>query len=477
MVQFWSLLTQPSLVRRLVLAQLALVAVIWLAVLTYLVYESSHDEAVFDFKRRAEMVLATTQALPATPEHADMVREALAKIDSFQRSELGDPDNASMRLTMSVFRAGELVYVTPGEPGPLVAPSLGKLSKVVANGRKWLVYSQSRRSNAGGPQDVQVNFVTPGDTPAVIVSLGNNGVLLLPLLVSLPFLILPAWISIRLALRPWRALRDEIAARDPLDLSSLKFVPKHRELKPLVASMNHWLFRLRGTLEAERSFIADAAHELRTPIAAMRVNVEALQIQTHSPLGSGSPRAQELLSGMLRSADRAARLVAQLLSLMRSESQVTRAAPELLVLDELAQDRLALLSQVAESRCVELSLQSVPSLRLRAERERFISMLDNLIDNAIKYSPARGVVQVCIEQQGEQACVIVQDQGPGIPPIWHERAFDRFFRAPDQSQSGSGLGLAIVKSVVDHLGGRIVLSGRQDGESGLCVKVWLPLQS
>jgi two-component system sensor histidine kinase QseC len=227
-------------------------------------------------------------------------------------------------------------------------------------------------------------------------------------------------------------------------------------------------------LEAERSFIADAAHELRTPIAAMRINVEALQ-QQNCGQASSNPRAQELLAGMLRSLERATRLVAQLLSLMRSESQLARAQPEVLALDELAQDRLALLSQAAELRGVELSLQSTPRLRVLGERERLTSMLDNLIDNAIKYSPKAGVVHLALEAAQGQICLMVQDQGPGIAADLRERVFDRFFRAADQSQSGSGLGLAIVKNVVDHLGGQIVLTERPDHEPGLCVKVWLPL--
>jgi two-component system sensor histidine kinase QseC len=128
----------------------------------------------------------------------------------------------------------------------------------------------------------------------------NRGFYLLPLLISLPFLVIPAWLSVRLALRPWRQVTRETSERGPADMTPLSYVPPHKELQPLVQSINSLLQRVRDSTSRERSLIADAAHELRTPLAAMRVNVEALKEQ------STDEGQRELMGNLLRSNDRAA---------------------------------------------------------------------------------------------------------------------------------------------------------------------------
>ena len=229
------------------------------------------------------------------------------------------------------------------------------------------------------------------------------------------------------------------------------------------------LQRVDTSAARERSFIADATHELRTPLAAMRVNVEALQGQARDP------RQQELLDGILNSNSRAARLVGQLLQLTRSEVQAEageQAAPQ--ALDVLLQDRLAALSCLAQAGGIELELQAAVPLCVPGQRESLVSLIDNLVENAIKYSPRGGSVTVSLHAQGGQAVLHVADQGPGIPAALHGRVFDRFFRAPQQDQPGSGLGLSIVASVVARHGGSIALH-QADGGQGLLVEVRLPL--
>ena len=134
----------------------------------------------------------------------------------------------------------------------------------------------------------------------LFITINSRGYYLLPLLISLPFLLVPAWLSIRLAMRPWRKLAQEVAARGPQDLRPLAFKPPHGELAALVDNINALLQRVDASAARERSFIADATHELRTPLAAMRVNVEALQSQVHDA------REQELLDGILNSGNRRA---------------------------------------------------------------------------------------------------------------------------------------------------------------------------
>jgi two-component system sensor histidine kinase QseC len=285
------------------------------------------------------------------------------------------------------------------------------------------------------------------------------------LLISLPFLLAPAWWSIRIALRPWSRVAQEVAERGPHDLAPLSFKPPHLELATMVDNINALLARVKQSAQRERSFIADAAHELRTPLAAMRVNVEALRAQT------GAPHQRELLAGILNSESRATRLVGQLLLLMRSDA-TDGSVRQTMAFDALLEDRLAALSGLAAQRGIELELVAQRDVTILGQRESLISLIDNLVDNAIKYSPAHGLVTVTLALEAG-AILTVADQGPGVAPALRERVFDRFFRDPRQTEGGSGLGLAIARSVVRQHGGAIVLGTAPGG--GLLVCVRLPL--
>jgi two-component system sensor histidine kinase QseC len=262
-------------------------------------------------------------------------------------------------------------------------------------------------------------------------------------------------------------MADEVEAKGPEDLQPLNFDPKHRELRVLGNAVNGLLGRLRAGVERERRFVADAAHELRTPLAAMRINVEALRQRPHSPEDA------LLLDGLVHSGDRATRLVSQLLSLMRSDADPRLANYQPVRLDELVQERLAALGGIAHERGIELELDAPDAVTVRGEPTGLVTLIDNLVENAIKHSPVRGVVRVVVDSRDGCARVTVDDQGPGIPLSLRERVFERFFRAPDQSQPGSGLGLAIVRSVADAHGAVVALGDREPG-SGLRVRVDFP---
>ncbi|WP_395408652.1 sensor histidine kinase [Pseudoduganella sp. UC29_106] len=235
----------------------------------------------------------------------------------------------------------------------------------------------------------------------------------------------------------------------------------------MLKTINALLLRVSESAERERAFIADAAHELRTPLAAMRVNVEALQRQ------AADPRQQQLLDGIISSATRATRLVSQLLRLMRSDATAGE-MEEALSFDGLVQERMAALSGIADARGVELELSGDSGLTVAGHKESLVSLVDNLLDNAIKYSRDQGAVHVDLRREGSGAVLRIADQGPGIAPELRERVFDRFFRDPRQTQSGSGLGLAIARAVAVQYGGEIVLDS-VDGGAGLLVAVRLPL--
>ena len=233
----------------------------------------------------------------------------------------------------------------------------------------------------------------------------------------------------------------------------------------MVDAVNGFLARVRESTERERVFIADAAHELRTPLAAMRINVEALQ----SYVSSDSQK--ELLAGIIRSNSRAARLVNQLLLMMHSEARIDTVM-EPLQMTTLIQERMAGLAPLAAERRIELEFYAEEEIWVTGVRERLMSLIDNIVENAVKYSPGGGRVEVELRSLDQSTQLRVSDAGPGIPVELRERVFDRFFRDPNQMQSGSGLGLAIVKAVAQQHNSSVRLSTSEEG--GLMVSVNFP---
>lgn len=360
-----------------------------------------------------------------------------------------------------VWQHGRLVYRTQDGLPSIPGSGLDGIETIYIKGERWRMrtYNSTR-------SDTRVAMLAPSEVWHFFLTMNSRGFFLMPLVISLPFLLLPAWLSIRMALRPWNRVAQEVAQRGPHDLTPLSLQPPHLEMAAMVDNINALLSRVNQSARRERSFIADAAHELRTPLAAMRVNVEALQAQM------GEPRHRELIAGILSSESRATRLVAQLLLLMRSDATEdgTRQA---IALDVLLEDRLAALSGLAARRGIELELVAQPDVTILGQREGLISLIDNLVDNAIKYSPAQGLVTVVLVLEAGAVVLTVSDHGPGVTPALRERVFDRFFRDPGQTHSGSGLGLSIVRSVVQQHGGTIVLDAAHTG--GLLVCVRLPL--
>ena len=447
--KLWLAIVTPSLMRRLIFAQLAVLLVIWMAMLFLIIRDIAYTDQWYGprlMTQRGAMILAVANSLADRPNE---LKDSLSRIDEFQRSENREEDARRLRVTMMVWIDDELVYTTPGEYRNIVGTKPEVIEHSVQNGkrvRSWLQTSGHAR----------VLLLLPADGPDVFLALWSRGFVMLPLMIAMPILIVPAWLSVWFALKPFRRVAGEISAKGPQDLAPLAFKPSHRELRELGLSVDAMLERMRDSIERERRFIADAAHELRTPLAAMRINVEALQRRTQAPDDAA------LLEGLRHSGDRATRLVSQLLALMRSDAVPESVPRQVVRLDELAQERLAALGGIARARGVELELDA-EGVEVAGDRQGLITLIDNLVENAIKHSPARGVVRVAVAARPGGAEVTIDDQGPGIPRELRERVFERFFRAPDQSQPGSGLGLAIVKSVAEAHGASVKLEDTGQG--------------
>lgn len=456
MARWWQRVRRPTLLRRMLLAQMLLLTLLWSLAVGFVLLETTR-ESINANRAVMQAIISVSDNLADQPARQ---HESLRLIDQAVREDyvLGEVDEVAP-ITL-VWQHGRLVYSSPNAPAGIRSAGPDQVEIVYIKGQTW-------RSSTLTQHGTRVTVLEAGGAWDFFVTLNSHGYYLLPLLISLPFLLLPSWLSIRLAMRPWREMAQQVAARGPHDLRPLDGKPPPGELASLVDNINALLQRVHTSSERERSFIADATHELRTPLAAMRINVEALQAQAHTP------QQQELLGGILNSNERASRLVGQLLQLTRNEAQLDAPGMQALALDELLQDRLAAMACLAQQRGIELELQAPDSVRVMVQRESLVSLIDNLLENAIKYSPRGSGVTVSLHAERGQAVLHVADQGPGIAPELHARVFDRFFRGPQLGQAGSGLGLAIVASVVRQHGGSIALH-RASGGQGLLVEVRLP---
>ncbi len=285
--------------------------------------------------------------------------------------------------------------------------------------------------------------------------------LIAPALVGLPLLGAWVWLATRRGLAPLDAVAEQIAARAPDRLHPVTPSTAPKEIRPLIEAINNLFGRVEKTLESERQFTADAAHELRTPLAALAAQAQVI-LRARDDAERSHATAQ-----MITSSRRAGRLVDQLLTLARldPENIVPAAAVRL---DSLAEEVCADHGAQALEKEVVLELEAVPTtVAGRADMLRIL--LRNLVDNAIRYSPMGGCVTVAVAP----SLLTVTDTGPGIPPAERERVFDRFRRLAGQDTEGSGLGLSIVARIAERHGATTRLAAGDNG-SGLQVIVEFP---
>jgi len=288
-----------------------------------------------------------------------------------------------------------------------------------------------------------------------------------PFLAVLPALALAIWWVVGRGLAPLDRIARGVAARSP---SAMDPLPESRapvEVQPLVHSLNDLLERLRSALDAQRAFVADAAHELRTPIAALTLQA---QLAARAPdEATRRAAAEDLEAGMARMA----RVVHQLLTLARAEPGTAGRAFEPVALDDLARSVVADQAQVALSNGLDLGVAEAAPATIDGDRDALRTLLANLVENAIRYTPTGGHVNVRVGASGAGAWIEVTDSGPGIPRDERDRVFDRFYRGEGAAATGSGLGLAIVRTIADRHGAAIALDDAPDG--GLAVGVTFPV--
>jgi len=333
-------------------------------------------------------------------------------------------------------------------------------SDTMVDGEEWRVFSawdQERRYlvQVGERREVRDELAK---------TIAQN--LLQPLLVALPVLGLLIWFGVARGLRPLTALSHQVAERHPDNLAPLEAAAAPAEVAPLVEGLNRLLARVSASLDNERRFTADAAHELRTPLAAIKT-----QAQVARGAASDDER-RHALDNVVAGCDRAAHLVQQLLTLARLEPDQARSR-ERCDLRAIAAVTIAELAPAAIAKGVDIQLEEGVPVAVPCEPALVGILMRNLIDNAVRYSPSSGAVRVAVAETAAGAEFSVVDQGPGIAPEQRTLVWARFYRVLGSGETGSGLGLSIVKRIADLHGAKAVL-GEGAGGKGVRVAIVFP---
>ena len=346
-------------------------------------------------------------------------------------------------------------------PGPPLLAVLG-YADVTLSGERWRVYSTLT------PEAV-IQVAQPWAVRQVLARSAALRVVI-PLLLLLPLMALATTWIVGRGLAPLKRLAAEVQRRDIHSLSPIESPQLPEESRPLVEELNRLLARLSQAFDAQRAFVADAAHELRSPLTALSLQLQLLE-RAPDEAARGAARAK-----LAAAVERAIHLVGQLLTLARNEPEAAALELAPTSLDAAVRDAISDVGALAAARGIELTLDLSTPVTVRGNADALRVLARNLIDNAVRYTPARGTVQVRVAAlPAGDAVLIVQDSGPGIPVEERSRAFDRFYRRAGAGEGGTGLGLAIVKAIADRHLARVALE--QAAPRGLIVTVAFPAPS
>ncbi len=405
-------------------------------------YWLAQDEAneLFDYQiKQVALSLHGPNELPVTIDSADEDPEEDNVIQVW---------NTQGKLLFTSYPSRALPrYVMPG------------LHTVNYQQKPWRIYNTQRQGlfiQVAQPMTVRDELAT-----------GLAGRMLIPFFLLIPLLAGLIWWAVARSLRPLQTVTNAIAARDEASMQALDETGLPLEIRPMVVALSQLLTRLNYSMQLQRSFIADAAHELRTPLTALKLQLELTErATTDAQRQSGFVKLNKRL-------ERCIHLVKQLLSLTRSESRAEVERFTSVNLSALVQDVAQDLLSLAEASRIDLRTDIASQITVLGQLENLRTVISNLLDNAIRYTPALGQVRVCVTLEAGHAVLRVTDNGHGIAEHERERVFDRFYRCEGTEGTGSGLGLAIVRNITDAHHAALTLSDNLTG-SGLVVTVTFP---
>jgi two-component system, OmpR family, sensor histidine kinase QseC len=427
-----------SLQARLLAALLAGVAAVWLgaAVLTWYDVRHELDELLDAHLAQAAALLVVQQT--GELEHDD---ERTLDAPALHRY--------APRAVFQVFHEGQLVLRSADAPlQPLGAQGLQTppgFATARLDAVAWRVFAAR-----GGQNDVRVFVGERIDARERIVRVALWGTLW-PLALALPLLALLSWWAIRRGLTPLRALGAQLSARSANMLNPIEQHDAPAEVAPLIDALNGLFARIDAMVHAERRFTADAAHELRTPIAAIRAQAQVALAE------SDDTARRHALAATLEGCDRATRVVEQLLTLSRLEAGAA-VATQPVDLAALARRVVGELAPEALAKQQDLGLDADAECHVSGDETLLAILVRNLIDNALRYSPAGARINVTLRATPQQVTLSIEDSGPGLDAQQIERLGQRFQRGLGHQESGSGLGWSIVRRIADAQGLRVAVA-------------------
>jgi two-component system sensor histidine kinase QseC len=438
-----------SLQGRLLVLVLSVVVVVWLAtaVLTWFDARNELDELLDGHLAQAAALLVVQQAQEIEDNGHGIDAPTLHRY--------------APKVAFQVFHEGRLALRSANAPiAPMVDAGMQLRTgfrTVQLDGMAWRVFA-----TRGAERDVQVYVGEQVSSRASILWAVLRSTLW-PMAVALPLLALALWWAVYRGVAPIRRLGRTLAERQPQALHPLGLDGAPSEMRPMVEALNGLLERIGALLESERRFTADAAHELRTPIAAIRA-------QAQVALGEADEaKRKHALLGTLEGCDRATRLVEQLLTLSRLEAVD---APVMAPVDlcTLTRHVVAEVAPRAIAKSQTLEFEGAEPCSLPGNETLLAVLVRNLVDNAVRYSPPGARVKVAVRQQAGHVVLSVEDSGPGLEDADRERLGERFFRLPGSLESGSGLGWSIARRIAAVHG--LALQVRRSTElGGLAVRV------
>ncbi|WP_395610642.1 ATP-binding protein [Pseudomonas sp. B22129] len=425
------------------------------ALISWLVLRDSHHEIeeVYDAQLAQSARLLQGVLRQRDPGDADWSRLYEAFDQAMSRvGEEGVAHPYETRLTFQVWRNDGQLLMRSAEAPVLAAPptTLGS-HDLMDSGNDWCAFLLA------DPQQGLLIWV--GERDDIRQDLIERIVrhTLWPSLIGVPLLALLIWLTIGWGLTPLRAMVLSIRGRNTDTLQPLHLKPLPTDLEPMQTAINRLLVQMDDLLERERRFIADAAHELRTPLAILRIHAQNAQS------AATEEQRREALDFLVNGVDRATRIGSQLLTMARIEPHLSNPVRKRVQLTELVREELAELTPLAMEKGVELVLEGEEECWVETEPVALAIALQNLVTNALNFSPVGGEVRVVMGAD----CLSVEDQGPGIDEVEMERLFERFYSRGNAN--GAGLGLAIVEMIVGKIGCRLRLGNLERG--GLCARL------
>lgn len=446
-----------SIQARLLGLLLTVISMVWIAAATLTWFDASHelDELLDAHLTQSAALLVVQQTGHGSDE--------LEHVNGDGQPEAPAQHKYASRVAFQVFHEGRLTLHSGNVSEKAMSTHTSGFDTVtLADGQSWRVFGAK-----GSEGDVQVFVAEQIHSRSSILWAVLQSVLM-PLLYALPLLGLLGWLAVRQGLKPLRSLSQALTRRHPQAIEPLTIRDMPTEMAPVVQSLNALFERIGHMIEAERRFTADAAHELRTPIAAIRT-------QAQVALGAKDDEAQrqQALQHTLEGCDRATHLVAQLLTLSRLEVAGVDAHGLPIDVGSIAQRIAAQLAPTALSRTQELTLEVSQACPIVADDALTGVLVRNLLDNAMRYSPDGATIALQVQLKDGQVSLQVDDSGPGLAEADMARLGERFYRALGTQQGGSGLGWSIVRRIAEVYRAQVSVSRSDLG--GLSVKVVWPM--